>query len=201
MLRKWFELTSVVPLGVYVLVHLGSYLRALFGATEFGAGSGSGFELALEIVLVWLPLGFHALYGAWLTPRPIAASGLERNRTLLLRASGIALLAFLAYHSYWLRRPHLRGERSPADVANALAAGLSATEWGIPIVAIVHLLGLGALCVHLAAGLARSLVNFGLAGAARAQLVARALSITLFCLSSATVVELATGSALPNFVR
>jgi succinate dehydrogenase / fumarate reductase, cytochrome b subunit len=200
-LRKWFELSAVVPLAVYVVVHLGSYMRVLFGATTFGASGATHFQLVAEIALVWLPLAFHAIYGAWLIPRKIEGVAPERNQTVLLRVSGVGALGFLLYHASWLRLPLLRGERSPADVGNMLAAGLSATDWGIPVPAILHLLGLAVVSAHLATGLARFFEKWRLASAARAQLVARALSLALFGVGSATVVELATGSALPNFVR
>lgn len=201
MLRKCFELSSVVPLTVYVLVHLSSYLGALFGATHFGAGTGNGFELALEIALVWLPLAFHVAYGAWLLQTQLEPAGSERRRSLVLRASGVAALLFLVYHASWFRIPILRGERDPSDVANQLALHLSSTAWGVPVPAILHLLGLGAVSVHLAAGLARFIEHWRLASSARAELVARSVSIALFAVSSATVIELATGSALPNFMR
>jgi len=191
----------VVPLTVYVVVHLGSYLRVLFGASDFGPSGAAHFELILEIALVWLPLAFHVAYGAWLIPQKIQAPTPERAQSILLRASGVAALAFLLYHAWWLRLPMLRGERSPADVGNMLAAGLSATEWGVPLPAILHLLGLGVVSAHLATGLARFFEKWRLASAARSQLVARALSIALFGVGSAAVVELATGSAVPNFVR
>jgi hypothetical protein len=200
-LRKCFELSSLVPLTVYVLIHTGSYLGALFGATGFGVSAGNGLELALEVALVWVPLAFHVGYGIWLSQTSLEQPSAERTRSLLLRASGFAALAFIAYHAFCFRLPILRGERDGTDVANQLALSLSTTEWGIPIPAIVHLLGLAVVSVHLAAGLARFIETWRLASAARAELVARLLSIALFAASSASVIELATGSALPNFVR
>lgn len=198
-LRKWFELSSVVPLAVYVVVHAASYARALFGAQSFGEGTGSGFELALEVCLVWAPLAFHVAYGTLLMAQGAAPRDANSRRSLVLRASGIGALAFLAYHAWWLRGPMLTGEQTAADTALRLAAGLSSLRWGVPVPAILHLLGLALVCVHLAAGLARFLANFRLTTSARAERLARALSIALFAVGSATVVELATGSALPHF--
>lgn len=211
MLRKWFELSSVVPLAVYVLIHAASYVGALFGARSFGEGSGSGVELVLEVCLVWAPLAFHVSYGFFLMAtggepadtnrRDTEGEEAHRRRTLLLRASGLGALAFLAYHAYWLRGPILSGEQSSADTALRLAAGLSSLHWGVPIPAALHLLGLGVVCAHLAAGLARFFATFRVTSRTRAERLARVLSIALFAAGSATVIDLATGSALPNFVR
>lgn len=201
MLRKWFELSSVVPLAVYVLVHSASYVGVLFGAEGASAGSGAGVELFLELGLVWAPLAFHTGYGAWLMSQSIGNDPVERRRRVVLRATGVAALCFIAYHAYWLRVPVLGGEQSSADTALSLTAGLSSLRWGVPVAAILHLVGLGVVCVHLAVGLGRFLETWRITSAPQAPRLARALSIVLFAAGSATVVELATGSALPNFMR
>lgn len=211
MLRKWFELSSVVPLAVYVLVHAASYVGVLFGAEGVSAGSGTGFELLLEVGLVWAPFAFHAAYGLWLTSQSSAgtartggtggSSEAERRRSVVLRVTGVAALCFVVYHASWLRLPVLRGEQSSADTLLALTAGLSSMRWGVPVAAIAHLVGLGVVSVHLAVGLGRFLETWRITSSERAARVARALSVALFATGSAVVVELATGSALPNFVR
>ncbi len=198
-LRKWFELSGVVPLSVYLLIHSASYFAALLGAEALQARAAGSPSFLLELLLVWLPFAFHAGYGFWLTTQPLESEPSERSRSLWLRVSGIAAFAFVTAHAAWLRGPLLRGERASEDIPDMLAAGLSTTAWGVPFIAAAHLLGLAAIATHLAAGLSRFGERWGLFARARATRVARVISIFLFVVGSVTVVSLATGSALPRF--
>jgi succinate dehydrogenase / fumarate reductase cytochrome b subunit len=204
-LQKWFELSGVVPLGVYLVVHVGNYTRSLFGATNYGVGSvWNGASLApwwlvFELALVWLPLAFHAAYGLYLTLSPREGDAEERTRSLLLRVTGLFSLGFLVQHALWLSLPLYSGERSPADVSEMLAARLSSTSNGIPLAAILHLVGLGAVCAHFGWGLGRFLERWGMASPSISRNGAGILAVCLFLLGAASIVELATGSFVPRF--
>jgi succinate dehydrogenase / fumarate reductase cytochrome b subunit len=201
-IRKWFELLGVVPLGVYLVIHLTAYARALFGATDFGiASSSSSAFLLLDVALVWLPLAAHALIGLWLSLGPLDAAPEERRRSLLLRASGWLSLVFLVQHTLWLRWPLLTGEVWPSDVGERMTGLLSSTRDGIPAAAAFHLLGLGVVTAHFGWGLARFLERWGILGARLARPISGWFCAFLFALGAATVVELATGSFVPRFLR
>lgn len=201
-LRILFELSGVVPLSVYALVHIGSYASALFGATRFGVeASTEPLWLAFEIALVWLPLLFHAAYGLALLTTPLESERSERQRGLLLRASGCIALPFILGHSLWLRVPLWRGTRAPEDVAQMLAAGLSTTLYGLPLSAALHFVGLAAVTLHLGLGLGAFSEKWGLLARGPARRTANLFSLALFLVGSATVFELATGSVLPYFAR
>lgn len=199
-LQTLFELAGVVPLTVYACVHVGSYAGTLFGSTRFGVeASTKPAWLAFEIALVWLPLVFHAGYGLHLLSTPLAEERAERQRGVLLRVSGVAALPFVAWHGLWLRLPLWRGTRAPEDVAQLLVAALSNTVAGVPISALLHFFGLGAVALHLALGLGAFAEKWGLLARAPARRAANLLSLALFVVGSATVIELATGSVLPRF--
>lgn len=199
-LRKCFELSGVVPLGVYLVVHVAAYARVTFGATRFGVTEGSSaVELALECLLVWLPLAFHAGYGLHASFSPIEEAPPGRARRIALRVSGWVSLAFLIQHAVWLRWPLASGALAPDDVHELMAAALSSTVDGVPLVAAVHLAGLGVVCAHFAWGFARFLERWRIAGARPARLGAGALALSLFIAGASAIVELATGSALPRF--
>lgn len=201
-LRRCFELSGVVPLGVYLIVHVLSYARALLGSDEFGLLDDPGLALsALELVVIWLPLGFHAGYGAWLSTRALPDTRDEKQHALLMRVSGALALVFLVWHALWFSWPLKRGRIGPADVAERLAATLSSTSDGVPVVAALHLIGLGVICAHFGWGFARFLEGWGVARARPARLGAGLVSATLFGLGAATLIELATGSILPRFAR
>lgn len=201
-LRRCFELSGVVPLGVYLLVHVVSYARVLFGSDDFGLLDGPSLALSLlGVAVVWLPLGFHAAYGAWLSTRALPEARERKQYALLMRASGLSALAFLVWHALWFSWPLKRGQLAPEDVTERLAATLSSTSDGLPLVAALHLLGLGAVCAHFGWGFARFLEGWGVARARSARLGAGLVSATLFGVGAATLIELATGSIVPRFAR
>jgi succinate dehydrogenase hydrophobic anchor subunit len=178
------------------------YARALFGSDEFGLLRDPGLALAaLGLVVIWLPLGFHAAYGVWLATRALPELRDEKQYALLMRVSGALALVFLVWHTLWYSWPLKRGRIEPADVAERLAATLSSTSDGVPVVAALHLIGLGVVCAHFGWGFARFLEGWGVTRARPARLGAGLLSATLFGLGAATLIELATGSLVPRFAR
>jgi succinate dehydrogenase/fumarate reductase cytochrome b subunit len=197
-----FELSGVVPLAVYAVVHVASYAGALFGSARFGVeASTEPAWLTFEIALVWLPLLFHVAYGVRLLSTPLPGERPERQRGILLRVSGLGALPFIVGHSLWLRLPLWRGTHAPDDIQQMLASGLSSTVRGFPLSAALHCLGLGAVALHLALGLSAFTEKWGLLPRVPARRTANLLSLTLFLIGGATVIELATGSLLPRFAR
>ncbi len=157
-LERVFEITSVVPLAGFALVHLATYGRALFGATELGARHPlSGFAIAAEVLLIWLPFGFHLGYAPCVWRRRQSENVLPDARAWLAlhRLSGVVLGLFLADHFVRFRLPLLRGDRYPAESVLALARELSTTVAGVPLLAAAYALGTLALSFHLGYGLVR----------------------------------------------
>lgn len=157
-LARWdraFEVTSVVPLGAFVLIHALDYSRALFGAVEIGARRHpSAPALFAEALFVWLPLAGHALYSlvVWRRRR---ATGAGSASLLAHRIAGVLAGLFLADHFVRFRLPILVGTAHPSDSVTRLAAELSSTRGGVPWIAALHLAGTIAVAFHLALGLRR----------------------------------------------
>src|SRR5262245_34983136 len=98
--RRLFRACGVAPLGAFVLLHTLGYAQVLLGRRSFGDPDTLGVsavELALELVLVLLPLAFHALYGVLLVLRtraPSAPAPLDR----LQRWTSLLVLLFVIDH-------------------------------------------------------------------------------------------------------
>jgi len=196
-LERAFELTSVVPLGAFVLIHLAEYGRVLAGATVVGARRFPPPALiALEIVLVWAPLAFHAVFGVvvWRrrrqTPEPDLPGGV--GPLVLHRLSALLSLVFLVHHFVRFRLPILRGQVYPADSVQRLAAELSATRAGMPLVAALELAGVIAVSYHFAYGLFRLGARHSFDGT-RLRVACTGTGTILGLLGAATVIRLAGG--------
>jgi hypothetical protein len=157
-LARWdraFELTSVVPLGAFVVIHTLDYSRVLFGVTEIGSRRHpSVAALVAEASFVWLPLVAHALFSftVWRRRRRTEASSAS---ALAHRIAGVVVGLFVADHFVRFRLPILTGRAHPGDSVLMLAAELSSTRGGVPWVAALHLAGMVAVAFHLAMGLRR----------------------------------------------
>lgn len=158
-LDRWFELTSIVPLSAFAVLHVVSYGLALGGFVDVGERASPALVWRmLEVLVVWAPLLAHSALSPWVYARRRRqqAEG-PSTRALLVahRLSGPVLAVFLIDHFVRFRWPIVRGVRYPAESLNALAAELSRTSAGVPVVAGLHVLGTLALAFHASFGLGR----------------------------------------------
>lgn len=207
-LRKLHSLTGVVPVGVFLVLHLWSQSAALRGRAAYDAAFARAERLPLqpllEIVLVLVPLVFHASYGLVLTARSRPTVGRHpTNRNWMYtaqRVTGIVSFAWILWHvgRTWL--PRMVGRIDARQVYPTLVADLSWTFHGLPVVALITVVGVGAASFHLAHGLWTAAIGWGLLLTRRAQTVASALAVglglVLFFLGTNVVVLFATGARL-----
>ena len=74
--RAWLTWTGVVPLGLFVVVHMVTVSSALAGRARFEVTfTSSAVVRALTIALVLVPLAFHALYGTYESVRTATEPG------------------------------------------------------------------------------------------------------------------------------
>jgi succinate dehydrogenase/fumarate reductase cytochrome b subunit len=148
-------------------------------------------KLALAAVVI-----AHVVLGALrlrLGPHPAddsAAAGMRRLQLFF----GVLVLVFLAVHL-----PLVRWTPGPASTVLDVHARLTA-QLGTPALLVVHLVGLAAACAHLALGLGRAAVTFGLVRDPRALYVIGAvLATVLFFQGLQVLAQLAIGEPLLPF--
>lgn len=205
--RRLHSLSGVVPLGVYVLIHIG--VTASIGSSlalydrQVGFLHGGMILGLLEIALVLVPLAYHAVYGVLRSLQPrdadAASHGYDNDLMLTLqRASGLAVLVFVVLHVWEFRGQTWTGGLAVGSYSTKLVADLSSTTWGIPWIALGYLAGIAATLFHLASGMTSFCRTWGFATAPgalrRARLVFRATGILFFLISAVLVVQLATGA-------
>jgi succinate dehydrogenase / fumarate reductase cytochrome b subunit len=164
------SLLGVVPLGVYVVMHLWTNMHSLFGAEAFDAALRESREkpafIALEIFGLGLPIVVHA----WLGIRALLRSrynnatyGTLRNlKFLLQRLSGLGVLLFLGAHVVKARL------MPAANGTHETWAGMHEAFCEVPTL-VVYSLGMLGISFHLGNGLWGAGMTLGLTVGPKAQ--------------------------------
>lgn len=205
--RRILSLSGVVPLGVFLLVHVVTNARALRGPAAFERVVAFWARVpglrVLEALFVFAPLLVHAAVGVWLvaTRQPTAEpSPYPPPLRIAVRATAVVALLFLALHLPELR---FRAHAGPPDggvLRTILEAKLSSTSYGVPWRALAYLVGSACVVFHFAAGLWGFFARTARGAEARARRLAAwsagALGAVLWLLLADVVVLHATGARL-----
>jgi succinate dehydrogenase / fumarate reductase cytochrome b subunit len=189
LIRRLHSLTGLVPVGVFLVIHLST------NATVLAPGpAGSEFQrsverihalgpllVPVEIVGIFLPLLFHALLGFQIIFTAQSNAQQYRYgsniRYTLQRATGVIAFVFILYHvwqMHWLGKEfgggsfRVRDDNGLPLAATTTAAAIQAVWWIAPIYAI----GVVSAVYHLANGIWTSLITWGITIRPRSQQVA-----------------------------
>jgi len=205
--EKLFSLSGVVPLGLFLVLHVMANGRALvvenaFTATFTRIRATPGI-VAIEIALVFVPLAFHAAYGVWLVAKKRALatpSPYEPWLRAVHRAAGVVALAYIAYHLYEYSLHGATPGATAGDYFTVLSARLSTIAGGAPLRAMFYVLGVAAVALHFAVGLWGFMVARKWFVAPRARRFAAAgaavIGAALFLGATNVVTYFATGARL-----
>lgn len=199
--RRLHALAGVIPLGVFVVVHLLVNATALGGPTRYdrivGSLARNPLSPVVDFLFVAVPLAYHALYGirrVLRRPADAEENGYTRPRLdLLMRITSVILFVFVVAHTV-----ELRFGRSIPAIHTKLTMHLSSTTWGVPLVALGYLVGLAAVAFHLAYGCFAVVESRAPRGRAsrRAAIAAVAGGALLFSIGAATVIAFSSGGTL-----
>jgi succinate dehydrogenase / fumarate reductase cytochrome b subunit len=202
--HKLHSLSGIVPVGFYMLQHLTLNSFTLAGEAQFnGVISFFGsipwyILLALEILLIWVPLLFHAIYGLFITNRGEMNYGgkykWSQNRMYgLQRYTGMFLFLFLTFHVLTTSGKKYLNKDESLIMYAAWQKMLTAMPWG-PVLTIVYVLGIAAASYHLAYGVWNFCIRWGITISDRAQARVQRFSFGMFI-----VVTLLGWAALAGF--
>ena len=212
LLRKLHSLSGVVPVGGFLVFHLWENSRALQGQEQFDEMvSGINhmpYLWAMEWGLILLPLAFHALYGVKLalesTPNVRSYTFTRNWMYTLQRVTGILAFLFIGYHLYELWGKKVAGKLAPDQFYTTLCGDMSWAMGGVPLIALVYILGIAACVFHFANGLWGFCFSWGITVSRRSQQLAATafgvLGLLIFFLGANTAIYFATGArvALPG---
>jgi len=206
-LRRLHSLLGLVPLGVFVVMHLSVNASVGFGGDEFQKNVDRIHDLGpmlvpVEIVGIFLPLLFHALLGVkiWLSSRPnLSRYKYGGNyRYVLQRVSGVIAFLFIAFHlwqMHWLGNPFGGGVFDAHDAARTAAVAIQDSMWAVPIW-VFYVIGVVCTVYHLANGIWTSLITWGITIGEKSQRVSGYV-----CTALGVFLMVAGLSAVYNFNR
>jgi succinate dehydrogenase / fumarate reductase cytochrome b subunit len=199
--RKLFSLSGVLPLAFFLVEHIWANASALRGQDAYVSTIDSLARIPLlplvEILLVFVPLAYHALYGVYMMREKVKDEPpYGRPLALANRIAAITAFVFIAWH-FWETRVQAWRGLDPHAFYATLVWRLSSTWHGFPLRAVLYLLGVTASVAHLAISAYGYSVTAGYFATKRQKQRGAWACITigglLFITSAATVVSLATG--------
>lgn len=179
LLRKLHQLTGVMPLGVYLFVHLMINSQAMHGEQAFynavGLVESLPFLPAWEIGLIWAPLVYHSLFGIWVgwiaKNNPLRYPYARNWNFAFQRWTGFFMLFFVFYHGITQR---FSGNVMQVGYDNVHAVLNS------PLIYAFYLVGLLATAFHFANGLWEFCIDWGFTVSMRSQYVVGVLAVVVF---------------------
>jgi succinate dehydrogenase / fumarate reductase cytochrome b subunit len=158
-LQRIFSLTGLVPLGAFLVLHVATNAVALAGTDAFvrAADALQSFPgmIFAEVLFVYAPLLAHAGIGTWLVATGenlTEPSPYSKPVRAALRATGAGALVFLVGHLAELTFRVPGARLGGGELATLLAADLSSTVKGMPLVGMGYLVGTACVVFHFAAG-------------------------------------------------
>ncbi len=208
LIRKIHSLLGVIPVGVFLLVHLWTNASALKSQQEFDHAvreiQNLPFLTIIEVFGIFLPLLFHAVYGVKMalesSPNLVH---LPYNRNWLYffqRVSGMIALVFILFHLWEYRFQKATGNLSAELFYFKLSHQLSSTFKSIPFITIGYFIGVSACIFHFSNGLWGFCCSWGITISKKSQKISAIffmiLGFFLLLLSFSTIIFFATGLSL-----
>lgn len=194
LIRRVHSLLGVIPLGVFLFLHLTTNSMAIFGQGAFDHKVELIHTLGpllpfVEAVMIFIPLALHIVIGIYIarTGKGNAGElGYARNWAYTAqRWSGWAALAFIVYHVLALRFLDVAGGQP--NFYPYLAGLLKNPLW-----ILVYLLGGVAVIYHFANGLCTFCMTWGITVGPRSQrtmaVLATGVGVVLFGMLLASIV-------------
>jgi succinate dehydrogenase / fumarate reductase cytochrome b subunit len=162
-----------VPVGTFLVFHLWANSQSRLGPEHYnrevvGALQQVNYLPLIEILLIAVPLGFHALYGLVIIrggrAEPLRYPYLRNWRYWLQRISGVGVLAFLLVH-LWLTRVQTLVDPAVRDDLYGHMQALLTQPWMLAL----YVTGVLLAVYHLANGLWTAGIVWGLTTSPRAQ--------------------------------
>lgn len=207
LLRKLHQITGIVPLGIFFLVHMFTNSKAMSGASVFNDAVEDihhiPYLLFVEIFGIFLPLLFHSIYGVVISSEAkfnVGNYSYGRNWFYLFqRITGGFLFFFILFHILNLRFgviPGLASYGNPVAGNADKAFAIVSAEFSNTAIFLVYIFGILSTAWHLGYGFFLFAVDWGIVIGEKAQKYA-----LYACISLAVFLGLVGINAAAAFVK
>ncbi len=170
-LRRLHSLSGIVPIGAFLAFHLYENYTATRGADAYNRVTHDlqtvPFAVALEILVIAVPILFHGIYGLFVTgtarPNVFSNSYLRNWMYTLQRVTGVIVFAFILFH-YWTTRLVQLQDHESLDLFRQVQAAVES-----PWIYAFYIAGILSATFHLSNGLWSFSIVWGLTVGPRAQ--------------------------------
>lgn len=185
-LRRLHSLSGIVPVGGFLAFHLYENYTATRGADAYNKMTHGlqelPFALALEVLVILVPLFFHGIYGLFVTstaqPNVVSNPYVRNWMYLLQRVTGVIVFAFILFHLWTTRLVQLDDHES-LDLFRQVQAAV-ANPW----IYAFYIAGILSATFHLANGIWSFSIVWGLTVGPRAQRRMGYVSVAVFLVLS-----------------
>ncbi|MCK6224435.1 succinate dehydrogenase cytochrome b558 subunit [Staphylococcus hominis] len=184
-LRRLHSLLGIIPIGAFLIVHLMINHQATQGAGAFNKAAGFmeslPFLLVTELILIYIPILYHGLYGihiAFTAKENIGHYSLFRNWMFALqRLTGIIAFVFIFVHLWQTRLQKLFfGKEISYDMMHQTLQN--------PIWVIIYIICVIAVIFHFSNGIWSFLVTWGFLQSKKSQRIFTWVSLIIFLILS-----------------
>ncbi len=201
--RKLHSLLGVIPVGFFLIEHLLTNYKAFSGGHAAFLDQVFWLHelplvLLLEIVGIWIPLAYHAIYGlyvAYTARNNVSNYGYFRNQMFFLqRVTGVITFLFVAFHFFQTRLQISIGAVAQDAVGIHMHEIVSNN-----IYFIMYCIGIVAAVFHFSNGMWSFLVSWGITVGPRAQRVSTYVWMGVFVVMSVMFILSLTAFLNPDF--
>ena len=185
-LRRLHSLSGIVPVGGFLAFHLYENYTATRGADAYNKMTHGlqelPFAVALEFLVIIVPLFFHGIYGLFVTstaqPNVVSNPYLRNWMYLIQRVTGVIVFTFILFHLWTTRFVQLQDHES-LDLFRQVQAAV-ANPW----IYAFYIAGILSATFHLANGIWSFSIVWGLTVGPKSQRRMGYVSVAVFLVLS-----------------
>ncbi|MBL4950925.1 succinate dehydrogenase cytochrome b558 subunit [Neobacillus sp. OS1-32] len=179
--RKLHSLAGIIPVGVFMTVHLLVNYSAVWGIDSYNKAAGFmvnlPFKYFLELFVIFLPLLFHGIYGvviAFQAKQNVGQYHYARNwKFFFQRITGLIAFVFLIWHVWETK---VQVEFNGVEANYNLMAGIVDNGWMLTL----YIIGILSCIYHFINGFWTFLITWGITASTKSQKITEYIAIVLF---------------------